>query len=289
MAVFRVEKNRDYTVMCNHHLRNRELSLKAKGLLSQMLSLPDNWDYTLKGLALINRENVSAIRTAVNELEEAGYIVRRQGRDDRGKMAANVYTIYEQPQKPDQPLCDFPTTDNPTAGKPITGKPTSDYRTQLNTNKSNTQKSITDISNIHQSIPPTAADEKDRMDARTVYEQIIKDNVEYDCLLGQYDREQLDEIVGLILDTVCSGKKTIRVGGEDKPLAVVQSIFLKLDSSHVEYVIDCLRRNTTKVRNIRSYLITALYNARFTMDSYYRAEVNHDMYGSGDFWAAKEE
>ncbi|MCI6568709.1 MAG: helix-turn-helix domain-containing protein, partial [Dysosmobacter sp.] len=74
MAVFRVEKNKGYTVMSNHHLRNKALSLKAKGLLSQMLSLPEDWDYTLKGLSLINRESIDAIRTAVWELERAGYI-----------------------------------------------------------------------------------------------------------------------------------------------------------------------------------------------------------------------
>ena len=100
MAVFRVEKSRGYTVMSNHHLRNKELSLKAKGLLSQMLSLPEDWDYTLAGLSHINRESIDAIRTAVWELEKAGYITRRQGRDEKGKMAAIEYTIYEQPQLP---------------------------------------------------------------------------------------------------------------------------------------------------------------------------------------------
>ncbi len=89
MAVFRVEKNRGYTVMSNHHLRNPDLTLKAKGLLSQMLSLPENWDYTLKGLSSINKESIDAIRTAVWELEKAGYITRRQGRDEKGKMTAN--------------------------------------------------------------------------------------------------------------------------------------------------------------------------------------------------------
>lgn len=116
MAVFRVEKNKGYTVMSNHHLRNKELSLKAKGLLSQMLSLPKDWDYTLAGLSLINREKIDAIRTAVWELEKAGYITRRQGRDEKGKMTAIEYIIYEQPQ----PLAlDCPVLENPTADKPI--------------------------------------------------------------------------------------------------------------------------------------------------------------------------
>jgi len=159
MAVFRVEKNKGYTVMSNHHLRNKELSLKAKGLLSQMLSLPEDWDYTLAGLSLINRESIDAIRTAVWELEKAGYITRRQGRDEKGKMTAIEYTIYEQPQ----PLAlDCPVLENPTADKPILenptpDNPTSENPTQLNkellkTNLPKKEKLNTDVSSTH-SIP----------------------------------------------------------------------------------------------------------------------------------------
>ena len=98
MAVFRVERIKDYTVMSNHHLRNKNLSLKAKGLLSQMLSLPDDWDYTLKGLAAINKESVDAIRTAIWELEDAGYVVRTRVRDERGCLRGCDYYVYEYPQ-----------------------------------------------------------------------------------------------------------------------------------------------------------------------------------------------
>lgn len=100
MAVFRVERIKDYTVMSNHHLRNKTLSLKAKGLLSQMLSLPDDWDYTLKGLAAINKESVDAIRTAIWELENAGYVVRTRVRDERGCLRGCDYYVYEYPQTP---------------------------------------------------------------------------------------------------------------------------------------------------------------------------------------------
>ena len=108
MAVFRVERNRGYTVMSNHHLRNKELSLKAKGLLSQMLSLPEDWDYTLKGLSLINREKIDAIREAIRELERAGYIVRSRERDEKGRLRGADYVIFEQ-----QPTPDLPTLGNP--------------------------------------------------------------------------------------------------------------------------------------------------------------------------------
>ena len=131
MAVFRVEKNRGYTVMSNHHLRNKALSLKAKGLLSQMLSLPEDWDYTLKGLSLINRESIDAIRTAVWELEKAGYIRREQGRDPNGKMADMVYTIYEQPVL-ENPVLENPTSADPVLENPTSDNPSSGNPTQLN-------------------------------------------------------------------------------------------------------------------------------------------------------------
>ena len=147
MAVFRVERNTGYTVMSNHHLRNKELTLKAKGLLSQMLSLPEDWDYTLAGLSYINRESIDAIRTAVWELEKAGYITRRQGRDEKGKMTAIEYTIYEQPQSPGS---HSPGLENPTPGKPILenptpGNPTSENPTQLNKDILTKEKTNTDL------------------------------------------------------------------------------------------------------------------------------------------------
>ena len=143
MAVFRVERNRGYTVMSNHHLRNRGLTLKAKGLLSQMLSLPDNWDYTLAGLSRINREKIDAIREAVRELEKAGYIVRIRERDEKGRLRGADYIIYEQPQPPvlDLPTLENPTLDNPTLEKPILENPTLENPTQLNKDISRTDLS----------------------------------------------------------------------------------------------------------------------------------------------------
>ena len=152
MAVFRVEKNKGYTVMSNHHLRNKVLSLKAKGLLSQMLSLPEDWDYTLKGLSLINRESIDAIRTAVWELERAGYIRREQGRDAKGKMADMVYTIYEQPvlDKPvlENPVLENPTSDNPTSDNPASGNPTQLNKEIQKTNLPRKEKLNTDKADI---------------------------------------------------------------------------------------------------------------------------------------------
>ena len=152
MAVFRVERNTGYTVMSNHHLRNKELSLKAKGLLSQMLSLPEDWDYTLAGLSYINREKIDAIREAVRELERAGYIQRSRERDEKGRLRGTDYIIYEQP-----PNLDLPTLENPTLENPTQEKPTLENPMQLNkdiqkTDLSKKEKSNTDLSSNH-SIP----------------------------------------------------------------------------------------------------------------------------------------
>jgi len=289
MAVFRVEKNKGYTVMSNHHLRNNDLTLKAKGLLSQMLSLPENWDYTLQGLSIINREKIDAIRTAIWELETAGYIVRQQTRDEKGKMAHIEYTIYEQPQTA-PPVLENPILENPTSDNPTTDKPLSENPMQLNKDILSKDKLNTDLSNTHQSIYPAETEateapqgkEIDRIDktsAIDVYRDIIKDNIEYDILCTRYDPERMTEILELILETVCSTRKTIRIGGEDFPAEVVKSRFMKIGQFHIEYVFDCIDKNATKIYNIRSYLLTTLYNAPATMGHYYAAEVSHDFYG----------
>ena len=304
MAVFRVERNTGYTVMSNHHLRNKELSLKAKGLLSQMLSLPEDWDYTLAGLSYINREKIDAIRTAIWELEKAGYITRRQGRDEKGKMTAIEYTIYEQPQPPQ---LENPILENPTAGKPILENPTTDNPTlenptQLNKDIQRTdlpkkEKSNTDLSSTH-SIPihslnplpygdTAAAPERkrtERNDAYRVYEEIIKDNISYDILLqdNHLEADRINEIVDLILETVCTKRSTIRVAGDDYPAELVKSKFMKLDSEHIRFVLDCMRENTTKIRNIKQYLKAALFNAPSTIGNYYTSLVSHDM--ASDAW-----
>ena len=302
MAVFRVERNKGYTVMSNHHLRNKELSLKAKGLLSQMLSLPEDWDYTLKGLSLINREKIDAIREAIKELERAGYIVRSRERDEKGRLRGADYVIFEQPQPPtpDLPTLENPTLDNPTQEKPTLEKPTLENPTQLNKDiqrtdlpkkeKSNTDLSSTDSIPIHSLNPlpydgeaatPPERKRKEATDAYSVYEEIIKDNIEYEHFIKHtnIDRERLDEIVSLILETVCTKRKTIRIAGDDYPAELVKAKFMKLNSSHIEFVFDCMKENTTKIRNIKQYLKAVLFNAPNTIDSYYTALVNHDMYG----------
>ena len=291
MAVFRVERTGDYTVMSNFHLKDKRLSLKAKGLLSQMLSLPDDWDYTLSGLSYINRESKDAIRSAVNELETAGYIRRRQTTDASGKFAANEYTIFERPIE-GEPMLDKPSSENPITVNPSAVNPLPENPTQLNTKKSNTQKQNTHGSNTD-SIPfrETAAvipPERKGRDAMSVsemesYRDLILENIEYDHLCREFTtyREDLDEIVELMVETVCAKRKTTRIAGSDFPHEVVRSRFLKLDCSHIEFVMECLRNNTTEIRNMKQYLLAVLFNAPTTISNHYTAQVNHDMYAGG--------
>jgi len=282
MAVFRIERNKGYTVMSNYHLNDKRITLKAKGLLSQMLSLPENWDYTLRGLAFINKESIDAIRTAVLELEGRGYILRKQRRESGGKLATIEYTIHEQPHPClENPITGKPSLKKPYLDNPNTDNPIPENPTQVNTNIVNTEKVNTDVSKIYPSSrlekTPDGIDGKSAMD---VYEEILKDNIEYDILCQTHSRERVDEVLALMLDTLCIKRSHFRIGGQKYPAEAVKNRLLKLDAGHIEYVFECIDKNTTKVRNIKSYLLTTLYNAPATMDSYYRAEVNHDLYGS---------
>lgn len=276
MAVYRVNKNRGYTVMANYHLRDKTLSLKAVGLLSKMLSFNDGWQFSTKGLSAICKEGPDAVLAALRELEDAGYLVRHQSRDEKGRMSSMVFEIYEKPQT-GLPDAEKPHTEKPDTDNPFTGKPCTENPAQLNTNQVITNERNNSLRN-YQSIN---LDGMDRMDERSEYEEIIKENLDYDilCQDPKFDKDRFREIMDIMLDAVCSTAPTIRINGEDMPQQVVKSRFLKLNSSHIEYVLEAMNKNPSDIRNIRAYLLTALYNASLTIDNYYSALVNHDFYG----------
>ena len=296
MAVFRIEKTRDYTVMSNYHLRDRSLSLKAKGLLSLMLSLPEDWDYTMKGLARICKDGIDSISGGIRELESHGYLVRARVRNENRQLGSIEYTILERPKEPAQtpaPIREKPIRENPIQVKPMLDAPIQENPAQLNTKEQNKELSITQgsspiPSSPIPSSPPTPREKgrigQDRMRERESYREIILENIDYDILTQdeKLDRDRLDELVELMVDTVCSNREMIRIAGDDYPAEVVKSRFLKIGSPHIEYVLDRMRENPPYVRNIKKYLLAALYNAPVTMDSYYTSLVSHDLYGSGD-------
>ena len=280
MAVFRIEKTRDYTVMANHHLKNRTLTLKAKGLLSVMLSLPEEWNYTTRGLAAICREGVDSIGAALRELEDAGYILRNRLRDAKGRISDTEYVIYEQPQDQDTVL---PYTENPYLDKPDMGEPCTENPAQSNTYKANIDESNTLSINPYpiKSYPINPITDQMGTDGMDVYREIIKENIEYDIMKDNFpdDHERLDEIVELMAETLASKKATFCIAGDTYPASTVKFKLLRINSLHIQYVFECLDKNTTEVRNIKKYLLATLFNAPSTMGSYYKAQVNHDMYG----------
>ena len=288
MAVFRVERTQNYTVMSNYHLRDKTISFKAKGLLSLMLSLPEDWDYTLAGLTRISLEGKDAIRAAVVELEKAGYVTRSRVRNEKGHLQGTEYVIRERPVFSAQPALEEPASENPTL----------EDTTQLNKDKNKiTDSQITEsflfpssLPTAFASVPAQPSEAKGRKGRRSsgvsqgemnAYRGLIRENICYDDFVRErpYDVGQLDEMVELMVEAVCSKKKNIRVAGNDFPQAVVKSRLLKLDGEHIRFVFDCLRENTTQVRNMKQYLLTVLYNAPATIENHYAAQVNHDLYG----------
>ena len=279
MPVFRVSKNRDFTVIANSVFKDRRLSAKAKGILVEMLSLPENWDYTLKGLTALFSDGIDSIRQGIKELEENGYIVRERKRDARGRLGGMEYVIYETPEKAVE-------NSTPEQSSPANAEPTEDFPVQDESaedkamlykelNKSRTKESITHESNPYQSITEESPDVMGYDEAR----ETVKENIEYEILSERYPVERLDEIVDIASEALCSRRNSFSLGKDTYPYALVKDRLLRLDSSHIEYILDCIDGNTTDIRNIKPYLLKTLINALATMDSYYRTKVNHDLYG----------
>ena len=304
-TVFRVEKTANFTVMSNTHLKDRRLSYKSKGLLSVILSLPPDWDYTITGLAVIAADGVDSVKTAIKELEQYGYVTRKQLRDERGRMAQNEYRVYENPAdnpdfvqheqvSPEQDAPDekpsravprkrstfsvSPSAENPSTVTPKTDNTQADTIIKLNKKILNTEKSI------HSFTPAQAQESEDRIELidksknisfssvaeREFYGEIIRENICYEKYARNIgDSQQVDELVSIMTDVVCSSSPTIRVNGEAVSREVVKSRFLKLTDEEIDYVLHALNHNSSRIGNMRSYLITALYNSKSTMSNYY--------------------
>lgn len=307
MAVFRIDKTKNYTVMANYHLRDTSLSLKAKGLLSLMLSLPEGWDYTTKGLACICKDGVDSICSTVKELENAGYVQRRRLRNELGHLTEVEYTILEKPIRPvstgnpPQPASKAgkaPKRENPVLEKPVLGNPVLDIPeqafpeqeepeqenpAQLNIQESITEKSNNDLSSKDSFIPSAEAVQSTRpaplTDGRTEREK-IRAQIDYDIMRERYGREQIDELVEIILEVSMNRSPTIHIGRDSEyATAYVQDRFSKINAMHIERVCDGIQDNRTQVRNTKAYLLAALFNAVSTLDSYYTMQANYD-YGS---------
>lgn len=290
MAVYRVERTRDYTVMSNYHLKDTTLSLKAKGLLSMFLSFPEDWNYSTRGLAKICKEGVEAVGNTIKELEKAGYIVRRQLRGANGRITDTEYIIYEKPQTPEPSPPDMvppdavsPDTENPDVAGPDMDAPHTENPAQLNINQSKTQKSNTQRFNTH-SFPPPAPSAGPAEGMKEILEkrEEIQTQIEYSLIADTSNQAQIDEFVEIMLEVALSRTPTMKIGRDmEYPTAYVQQRFDQITSAHIETLLESIQANTTRVWNTRAYLLAALFNAPATMDNHYTMLVNHDLNYSG--------
>ncbi len=298
MSVFRVDKSREFTVIANCVFKDKSLSAKAKGLLVEMLSLPETWDFTLKGLTYLFSDGMDSIRQGIRELEEHGYIVRERKRDSKGRLGGMEYVIYETPQKSleksapeadletsepitDMPICACPTTDSPTTENPTLDAPAQEMPTTYKEiNNKELNKSITYGSNPNQSISEPAP--MDVMGYEEARERVTQ-NIEYEIMCERYPKERLDEIVDIASEVLCTRRTTFTLGKDTYPYSLVKDRLLRLSASHLEYIFTCLDKNTTEIHNIKPYLLKTLVNAPATMESYYTTKVNHDLYGGSNF------
>lgn len=285
-TVFRVEKNKNYTTISNHHLQDRNLSLKAKGLLTLILSLPPDWDMTLKGLVSLSGDGVDSVRSGIQELEKAGYLRRSRSRNNLGQLLCTEYTIYEHA-----------VTENVASETEIDDNLNIIYSEESHVGKSNTIKHLNnkDTNNInnypYQSTyssklcrepKENSIDEMEKAqtlyEERKAYEEIIKQNIAYDLLSEQKEtsRDFLDLCVQVMVDAVTSNKPYIKIKGQDIPKEAVKSVLLKLDDENISYVDMCLSESKTAIKNMQSYILTALYCSQHGGDTYFNQLVKHD-------------
>jgi len=285
MSVIRVVKNKNYTVMSNYHLKDKRLSFKAKGLLSMCLSLPDDWNYSIAGLVKISKEGKESVTSTLKELEKEGYLKRKKIRDERGRIVDVEYTITEFPVNPcpNNPEAENQDMENQNLGSQDMGTPYPESQTELNTDipRTDTQTPDHHIGSDQKSGNKRKAfTGQSALDWRMTKQQVEK-QIDYSCLISDYPMSngEIDEFVMLIVDALCSIKPTLRVNGEDRPAGMVKERLKMLRYDHIKYVLDSLHNTTTQTKKPNQYLLTALYNAPTTINNYYSAAANHDMYG----------
>ena len=245
MSVFKVERTHDYTVMSNHHLKNRALSLKAKGLLSLVLSLPDDWDYTLQGLAHISLEKVVAIRKAIIELENEGYITRTRERDEQGRLRGTEYIIGEQPIS-EKPALEKPMLENPILDKPTQAKPTLENPTQLNKKIYNKNKS-----SMYEEIPQS---NQSKEGTETELTEILQN-----CELKSFESKTAQMLESAV--RVLYYKQSIKLSGAVLPQAEIRNLLRRVNRDTLIEAVEVLRHNENEVQNPQGYLYSVILNA----------------------------
>lgn len=265
MPVCRVEKSKGFTILSNHILRDKRLSMKARGLLAYVLSLPDDWDYTVAGLSAAAGMGKAAVNSGLHEMETAGYLTRRMLRAEDGTFLDIEYTFHEAPLLADQeaaveeqkkqkvqkskentglsPFADFRLTDN---------RQTVLYKEEFIELRTKVTKNL--------SIHPAE----------------IKKQIDFDFLAAEYGTERIDAIIDLISEVYSMTGKTVNIGKTPFPVPAVQERFSKLEREHIEFVLDSLDCQQNPIRNPKGYLLASLYNAPTTITEYCRNRANVD-------------
>lgn len=324
MPIIRDKHKSNYTIISNNALRDTDISIKSRGFLAVILSLPDDWNFTVRGLAKVCGEGLSGTTAAVKELEGKNYIKRVMRRGKDGRIIDTVYTVYEntesentvaentEQQKTEKnPECEacgqdenkgeaygdifFAPDFNPSAEKPYTEnpstvKPKTEKRALIIKDKENKDIQMTDIKNPdhtksnHDRKP---YDEKEGHDDKAVcvtdgvgcdeadeVKKTLKNNISYDALAANRPRDVrlIDSIVELMTETLCTRKKELVISGSSYKAELVKRRLMSLEADHIEYVVECINTMTTKVRNIKKYMLAMLFNAPVTIEGYYCAK-----------------
>lgn len=296
MKKYITKKEKGFVQIPNSILSDSNISLKAKTVLAIMLSLPDNWDFSIEGISGKCKESKDCIAKAVNELIDAGYVIRTKTRGADGRITKWEYEVYEEPCKTieqsneepcgkipdtalshqeipeeDYPEQDFPELDNPSVETKDT------YNTIINKKENNNIL----FNNIQSNPIPSKRKLRFDMSEIELKRYAVEENIDYDILVEQFPNRKpmIDEIVGLIVEVLCSKREVITIASDTHPIEEVKKRFESIDSGHIEYILECLDKTTTDIRNIKQYLLSVIFNAPQTMDNYYTAAVKHDLYG----------
>ena len=314
MRKYTIKKEKDFVQIPNSILTSPDISLKAKGILALMLSLPDNWKFSIEGIASKCKESKECIGSAIKELETAGYVKRTMKHGDDGKITGMEYEIFEEPytvveaeerneekacedkpcsanpstEKPlmeelseEKPLMDKPSTENPSMDLPMKGNP-SEENPWVNNTKINKKENNNILFNNIQSNPiPSKRKLRFDMSEIELKRYTVEENIDYDILIERFPNRKamIDEIVDLMVEVLCSNREFITIASDTHPIEQVKERFESIDSGHIEYILECLDKTTTDIRNIKQYLLSVIFNAPQTMDNYYTAAVKHDLYG----------
>ena len=314
MTKYTIKNEKDFVQIPNSILTSPDISLKAKGILALMLSLPDNWKFSIEGIASKCKESKECISNAIKELESAGYVKRTMKHGDDGKITGMEYEIFEEPytvveaeerneekpcedkhctanpsvEKPfkeepseEKTLTDKPSTENPSMDLPVKGKPSEENPWGNNTIINKKENNNILFNNI-QSNPISSKNKISfNMSEIELTRFTVEENIDYDILVERFPNREamIDEIVDLMVEVLCSNREFITIASDTHPIEQVKERFESIDSGHIEYILECLDKTTTDIRNIKQYLLSVIFNAPQTMDNYYTAAVKHDLYG----------